>query len=99
MESVYSGILIRRDKTNEISEVYHMIYQDIQFHNVAEIETIAGIPGFRLQRFPKEVRNMLGHKEHERGRFYAQKAAGCEIRFVTEASFFRITLRLREGLR
>jgi len=69
-----------------------MIFENIEFHNVAELESVPGMCGYRLQRFPKEVRNSLGHKEHERGRFYSQRAAGCEIRFATDAKFVRVSL-------
>ncbi|NLM26507.1 MAG: lipase [Firmicutes bacterium] len=69
-----------------------LIYENIEFHNVAELEEVLGLPGFRLQRFPKEVRNRLGHGDHERGRFYAQVSVGCEIRFVTSAKFIKISL-------
>lgn len=74
-----------------------VIYNHLEFHNVAELEAVDGLPGFRLQRFPREVRNCLGHKEHERGRFFGQRSVGCEIRFVTDARFFRITLSAVEG--
>lgn len=69
-----------------------MIYNNLEFYNVAELKAVEGVPGFRLQRFPEEVRNSLGHKEHERGRFYSQRSVGCEIRFVTTAKFIRLTL-------
>jgi len=69
-----------------------MIFRNIEFHNVAELEAIPGMGGWRLQRFPEKVRNCLGHKEHERGRFYSQKSVGCEIRFATDAKFVRVSL-------
>lgn len=74
-----------------------MRYKNIEFHNVDELQAIEGISGLRLQRFPSEVRNSLGHIEHERGRFYSQIPVGCEIRFVTEAKFIRISLSMLEG--
>jgi lysophospholipase L1-like esterase len=74
-----------------------MIYDNIEFHNVAELEEVKGMPGLRLQRFPKEVRDKLGHLEHERGRFYSKVSVGCEIRFVTAAKFFRISLSSLEA--
>ncbi len=73
-----------------------MIYNNIEFHNVAELETADGLPGLSLQRFPKQVRHELGHGDHERGRFYSQVSAGCEIRFVTTAKFVKISLSSRE---
>lgn len=69
-----------------------MIYNQLAFHNVAELEEADGLPGRILQRFPKEVRNGLGHGSYERGRFIAQASTGCEIRFVTDAEMIRITL-------
>lgn len=74
-----------------------MIYNNIEFHNVAELEAIQNMPGLRLQRFPKAVRNELGHLDHERGRFYSEKSVGCEIRFTTTARFIRVSLSALEG--
>lgn len=74
-----------------------MIYNNVEFHNVARLENIEEIGGLRLQRFPDEVRNSLGHLEHERGRFYSQIPVGCEIRFITEAKFVRVSLSMLEG--
>ena len=31
-----------------------LIYENIEFHNVAELEEVLGLPGFRLQRFLKK---------------------------------------------
>ena len=45
-----------------------------------------------LQRFPEEVRFGLGYQDHDRGRMFSQMPVGCEIRFVTDAHFFRISL-------
>ena len=66
----------------------------MQFHNVAALEERLG--GKVLQRFPEEVRFGLGYQDHDRGRFYAQMPVGCEIRFVTDAHFFRISLMAYE---
>lgn len=74
-----------------------MIYQNMEFHNVAELQSIQNVAGLRLQRFPESVRYSLGHGDHERGRFYAERSVGCEIRFVTDAPFFRITLSAVEN--
>jgi lysophospholipase L1-like esterase len=74
-----------------------MINNNLEFHNVAELETIPGMPGVRLQRFPAEIRNRLGHLERERGRFYSQVSVGCEIRFVTDAKFIRVSLSALEA--
>lgn len=72
-----------------------MIFQNLEFHNVEVLEKTN--LGVMLQRFPKEVRNQLGHWEHERGRFYSMASTCCEIRFVTDAPFFRISLSSLEA--
>lgn len=72
-----------------------MISQNIEFHNTAELEPV--FSGFALQRFPENVRNRLGHREHERGRFYSMVSTCCEIRFVTDAPFFRLSLSASEA--
>lgn len=69
-----------------------MIHHQMEFHNVAELETVPHAPGLRLQRFPREIREKLGTATHQRGRFVAQASTGCEIRFVTTAAFIRIGL-------
>jgi hypothetical protein len=69
-----------------------VIFDRMEFHNTAELETVSGMHGRRLQRFPKEVRESFGAGSYQRGRFIAQASTGCEIRFVTEAEFIRITL-------
>lgn len=69
-----------------------MLYNNIMFHNVAELEKIEELPGLRLQRFPKDLVNKLGSKGHDNGRMVAQASTGCEIRFVTDSSKVIITL-------
>lgn len=69
-----------------------MIRNQLQFHNVAELEETPGMPGWKLQRYPAMVREQLGTGSYQRGRFVAQASTGCEIRFVTEAEFIRISL-------
>ncbi|MBC8040175.1 MAG: lipase, partial [Opitutaceae bacterium] len=75
-----------------------MLIQDsIAFHNVVELEPAPGLgSGFRLQRFPATLRDCLGFKHHTRGRFFAQRASGCELRFVTAGPFVRVTLSAQE---
>ena len=73
-----------------------MIFNNMEFHNVEELEVVPGLGGYKLQRFPSQLRHSLGHKDHERGRFYAQKSVGCEIRFVTAAKFIWISLSALE---
>jgi lysophospholipase L1-like esterase len=73
-----------------------LIHDSIAFHNVAELEAVPGLPGLRLQRFPADLRDRLGFKSHTRGRFWSQRAAGCEIRFVTGGPFVRVSLSAME---
>jgi lysophospholipase L1-like esterase len=73
-----------------------MIHNNIEFFNVAEIETYHGTEGISLQRFPRNVREKLGFKGSEDGRFKAEVSTGCEIRFVTSSSTVRITLSSKE---
>ncbi|MGG1514294.1 SGNH/GDSL hydrolase family protein [Paenibacillus oryzisoli] len=69
-----------------------MLFENMQFHNVEELEPSATLPGFILQRFPKEVRHRFGREGDQRGRFIAAMSTGCEIRFVTASPVIRITL-------
>ncbi|MBQ7063520.1 MAG: hypothetical protein IJM90_01325 [Firmicutes bacterium] len=71
-----------------------MVYQNLEFHNVEALEDRLG--GKVLQRFTQPVRYGLGYQDHDRGRFYSQMPVGCEIRFVTDAHFFRISLMAYE---
>jgi lysophospholipase L1-like esterase len=66
----------------------NMQHQNMYFHNVMELETSPHLPGWRLQRFPKEVRHAL----EEKGRTKAVQSNGCELRFVTEAKHVRVML-------
>ncbi|CAG7642677.1 SGNH/GDSL hydrolase family protein [Paenibacillus allorhizosphaerae] len=65
-----------------------MIVKNVLFHNVCELEQREHLPGLRLQRFPKEVRDGLGDK----GRTKAVQSNNCEMRFVTDARTVRVTL-------
>lgn len=67
----------------------------MEFHNTAALEDRLG--GKVLQRFPEKVRYGLGYQDHDRGRMYSQMPVGCEIRFVTDAHFFRISLAAYEN--
>jgi lysophospholipase L1-like esterase len=69
-----------------------VIWNELEFHNVAELEEIRGLPGLKLHRFPKELRDGLGKGANQRGRLISHASTGCEIRFVTEAEFVRVTL-------
>lgn len=74
-----------------------MIYQNIQFHNVVQLEKVEEFPGLRLQRFAPEVRNALGYEGDERGRPRTHSSVGCEIRFVTTAKTIRLSLSALYG--
>ncbi len=69
-----------------------MIYKNLEFHNVDNLEKKDGIAGLLINRFPVSVQNSLGYKSHQRGRFYCKTSAGCEIRFVTPSPTIRISL-------
>lgn len=73
-----------------------LVHQSIAFHNVAELEP-APCGAFRLHRFPRDVRDSLGYKDHTRGRFFAHRATGCELRFVTSGPFVRLDLSAEEA--
>lgn len=68
-----------------------MIADGLDFHNIAELKLRPG-GLLELQRFPDEIRSRLGIKGHQRGRFFASRLAGVEIRFVTESPFVRLSL-------
>ncbi|WP_138754581.1 SGNH/GDSL hydrolase family protein [Paenibacillus sinopodophylli] len=67
-----------------------MIKQNIYFHNVTELEPCNG--GVYLRRWPSAVRHAMG----DRGRFIAEEATGCELRFVTAAKYVRVTVGIPE---
>ncbi len=73
-----------------------MIYNNLEFHNVDNLEEKKGIPGLLINRFPKYVQNNLGNETHQRGRFYCKTSAGCEIRFKTNSLTTRISLSAYE---
>lgn len=65
-----------------------MIYDNIEFFNVEEINNKGNI-----LRFKEDLILSLGCQKHNRGRFYAYRAIGCELRFVTDSKFFDLKLR------
>ena len=73
-----------------------MNHDGITFHNVSELEPLPNGP-FKLQRFPATVRNVLGITGHQRGRFYAHRLPGVELRFVTESPFISLSLMAIEA--
>lgn len=64
----------------------------VEFHNVDHLEKVPGMEGWRLERFPKQMKEELGIPGNHNGRFRSKFVQGCEIRFVTDASFFEIGL-------
>lgn len=69
-----------------------MIWKNIEFHNVEELEKDDVRSGLKLQRFPQMVRKNL-----ERGRIAAMCSCGCEIRFVTDSYNVRISLSVQNA--
>lgn len=65
-----------------------MIYDNIEFFNVEEINENRNI-----LRFKENLILNLGCQAHQRGRFYGYRAIGCELRFLTESKFFDLKLR------
>jgi len=49
-----------------------MIYDNMEFHNVAELEKRDLLPGLILSRVPKEIRSQMGSKGYEKGRVVSQ---------------------------
>jgi len=64
-----------------------MIEQHVEFHNVSEFKHLP-TGGLQLLRFPSAVSQRLD----DRGRWVANDAVGCEIRFVTPAKMIWVTL-------
>lgn len=73
-----------------------MIYRDIEFFNVEELLAVEGLPGLRLYRYPKALAESLGEPWQHNARFRAQRAHGCELRFVTQARCFDLALTAYE---
>lgn len=73
-----------------------MIMNGIEFHNVDHLEKTESMDGKKLCRFPKEVSARLGTTRNYNGRFRANHPHGCELRFVTGAPYFEITLTAME---
>lgn len=69
-----------------------LIHDNIEFHNVAELIPLGGVPGLCPLRYPQSIREHLSSM----GSLHVANAAGVELRFVTPARFFRITLSALE---
>jgi lysophospholipase L1-like esterase len=69
-----------------------MIYDDVEFHNVAELHEDAEA-GLRLQRVPESVRTCLNDRAQQR----MLAAAATEIRFATSGDRVRIKLSSPSG--
>ena len=69
-----------------------MIDYGIEFHNVDHLEVVEGMGGKKLCRFPRDLSRSLGVAENRNARFRADRAHGCELRFVTESKYFDIAL-------
>ena len=64
----------------------YMIYENVELHNVAEIQLING--GVRLQRIPEDVRKHL----NEGAQMRVLQPDNCEIRFVSDSLETHVTL-------
>jgi lysophospholipase L1-like esterase len=69
-------------------EVMMVIYENIELHNVTELEANKAINGVILRRIPRRVREEL----NERGKIVSSESSGCELRFVTPAPRFTVSL-------
>ncbi len=65
-----------------------IIYQNVTLHNVAEVRSIKGHEGVRLQRVPEGVRLAL----NEEAQMRMLQPDSAEIRFVAEGPSCRVTL-------
>jgi lysophospholipase L1-like esterase len=68
-----------------------MIFDNIEFHNVAELRGVSR--GRRLQRVPEDVRLCLNQRAQEK----MLSPAGSEIRFVSSGAPVRVTVSCPEG--
>jgi lysophospholipase L1-like esterase len=73
-----------------------IIHESIEFHNVSNLESVPNQPGLALARFPKQIRDSLGHPSQFDGRYVASASTGCEIRFVTESNAFLLSMSARD---
>jgi len=62
-----------------------MLHDNVEFHNVAELQKHEHIPGLLIQRFPQELRETLGCGSYYKGWKFAQEPSGSELRFVSQA--------------
>ncbi len=65
-----------------------MIYENVEFHNVAEVQSSKQHPGVRLQRVPEQVRLKLNPGAQMR----MLQPDGMEIRFLFDGPCCRVTL-------
>lgn len=71
-----------------------MLFENMDFFNVAEIRQEKYSCGLKLLRYPGDISNNLDTQPdaNERGAYVAQQASGIEIRFVTAAKTVQIAL-------
>ena len=65
-----------------------MIWENLEFHNVAELADAPGGLGKRLFRYPAPLRHAISSC----GKTVSGESTGCEIRFVTDAPDLRVHL-------
>ena len=70
-----------------------MVFEQVEFHNVAELREGDGQDGRRLQRVPEPVRVCLNERAQQR----MLSPAGSEIRFASEGERVAVTLSCPAG--
>lgn len=65
-----------------------MIYENVELHNVAEVRSVPGRDGVRLQRCPESVRTAL----NEAAQIRMLNPDTAELRFIADSPTCRITL-------
>ena len=69
-----------------------MIYENVELHNVAEVRSIQGRSGVRLQRVPEDVRLAL----NEGAQMRLLQPDNAEVRFVADSSTCHKPFHLKE---
>ncbi len=69
-----------------------MIYENVELHNTAEVHTVPGRDGVRLQRCPESVRTAL----NEAAQMRMLNPDAAEVRFLADSPTCRITLSSEE---
>ncbi|MCD8482624.1 MAG: hypothetical protein LR015_08170 [Verrucomicrobia bacterium] len=70
-----------------------LIHDQIEFHNVAALEPMNGMPGLCPVRFPRQLRPVM----NKYARTVPVDMAGVELRFVTECPQTRVAFTAHAG--